>query len=563
MNRSIIGCLLFFLLFFACQPKGPDYASQKSIISDSASVVAAHPLATEAGLKVLQQGGNAVDAAVAVQFALAVTVPRAGNIGGGGFMVASHESEYYALDFREKAPARAFRDMYLDEEGNPIPEKSLEGWLAVGVPGSVAGLWAAHQKLGSLPWSTLLEQAIRLAESGFMITEAEARGLTQRQEVFEKWHPKTSPFLKPNWEAGDRLVQKQLAQTLKEIQSNGRDGFYQGAVAESFAAEMEANGGWITREDLSTYEPVWRAPLVHDYQGYTLIAMPPPSSGGIAVMQMLEMLEPYDVKEMGFHSSASIHLIAEVMQRAFADRARYLGDPDFFPVPMEQLKDSAYLAQHMVNYSPDEHTPSEQIQDRIALVSESLETTHTSIVDAQGNAVSLTTTLNSSYGSKVWVSGGGFLLNNEMDDFSVKPGVPNQFGLVGTEANSVQPGKRMLSSMTPTIVEKEGEVFLVAGAPGGPRIITGTFQVILNVLEFGLPLDSALNAPRFHHQWLPDLLVLEDGFSPAVLDSLSTKGHELKTIGGIARVKAIHRKENGQWIGVGDPRSPDDDVAGY
>jgi len=531
--------------------------------SDSVSVVAAHPLATEAGLAVLRKGGNAVDAAIAVQFALAVTVPRAGNIGGGGFLLASHEGQYYALDYREKAPAKAFRDMYLDSLGNPIPEKSLEGWLASGVPGSVAGLWEAHQKLGKQPWSGLLEEAIRLAEEGFLITEAEAKGLNARQEAFRKYHPEESPFLKKKWRAGDRLVQKDLAQTLRAIQSSGRDGFYEGPVAEAIASEMARNGGWISERDLQNYLAVWRDALVEDYQGYTIIAMPPPSSGGIAVLQMLEMLEPFDLKQMGFQTAASIHLITEVMSRAFADRARYLGDPDFYPVPVTELLDPAYLSGHLANFSAGQHTPSENIQERIPVAAESLETTHTSIVDLDGNAVSVTTTLNSSYGSKVWVPQAGFFLNNEMDDFSVKPGVPNQFGLIGTEANAIAPGKRMLSSMTPMIVEKDGEVILVAGAPGGPRIITGTFQVVLNVLEYDLPLDSAVRAPRFHHQWLPDVLRVEDGFPPEVIGSLRAMGHDLKAIEGIARVKAIHKTPSDKWSGVGDPRSPDDDVAGF
>lgn len=564
----IILCL-HFLLWTGCEYTSAPapLKAVPSLTADHAAIVTAHPLASEVGTEIMRRGGNAIDATIAAQFALAVVCPRAGNIGGGGFMVyRSSGGKAESLDFREKAPAAAQRNMYLDSLGDPIPDKSLFGHLAVGVPGTVAGMEAAHQRYGKFPWDSLLLPAIHLAREGFAITTAEAERLNRYQEDFRRFNADTIPFIKEtSWAAGDTLRQPSLAHTLQRIRLLGSEGFYQGETADYLLAEMQRGGGLISAQDLAAYQAIWRKPLTGRYKDYRVISMPPPSSGGVALLQTLEMIEGRLPENADFQSPAHIHLLVEAERRAYADRARHLGDSDFYPVPVDSLLDSLYLQGRMANFVRNQATESESILSREFRVSmESFETTHISTIDAQGNAVSLTTTLNSNYGSKVWVHGAGFFLNNEMDDFSAKPGVPNQFGLIGAEANAIAPGKRMLSSMSPTIIEKKGDLFLVLGTPGGSTIITSVLQVFLNVAEFSMPLDSAIAAGRFHHQWLPDEIMYEKRkFSPEVLDSLKIMGHQLSDRERIALVKAIHVLPDGRLHAVGDPRNPDDAGAGY
>ncbi|MCB0561549.1 MAG: gamma-glutamyltransferase [Lewinellaceae bacterium] len=563
--------LVFIVLFLSASCKratpGPDYQATKVVTADSAAVVSPHPLATQVGLGVLKKGGNAIDAAVAVQFALAVVYPRAGNIGGGGFMVIrTKDGQAAALDYREKAPLAADRDMYLDSLGNVIDGLSTMGHLAAGVPGTVAGLFEAHKKYGRIrDMKELVQPAIELAERGFRISPTEARRLNGFQEGFRKYNEEPNPFIKDSFQLGDLLVQKRLAETLKQIRDKGAAGFYEGPVAEAIIAEIQSGNGLITMEDLHKYEAKWREPVIGQYDGYRIISMPPSSSGGIALLQMLKMVAPYPLNEYGFHSTRAVHLMVEAERRAYADRAEHLGDSDFYDVPVDSMLSDAYLQARMASFDAAHATVSDSIlAGNFKLLKESFETTHTSVVDAEGNAVSVTTTLNSNYGCKVWVDGAGFFLNNEMDDFSAKPGVPNQFGLVGAEANSIRPEKRMLSSMTPTIVEKEGKLFMVLGAPGGSTIITAVFQVFINVAEFGMGLEEAVNAGRFHHQWLPDAILIEDNaFPDSTKQALEAMGHSFNTVGRMAVIKAIVRLPDGRLQGVGDPRNPDDDAGGY
>ena len=563
--------LLFILIFgsFACKqtPVPPNYDIQKSVVHDSAMVVSPHPLASEVGVNILKQGGNAVDATVAVQFALAVVYPRAGNIGGGGFMLFRQaDGSIDAIDYREKAPGAASRDMYLDAEKNIIDGLSTKGHLASGVPGSVDGLIQAHEKYGSLDFKTIIQPAIDLARKGFKITETEADRFNSFKEAFSEYNTDDSPFIrKGEWMAGHLLVQTNLANTLERIRDQGRAGFYEGQTADYIVAEMESGNGIISKQDLADYQAQWRKPIARLYKDYKIISMPPSSSGGVALLQLMEMVEQYPLAEYGFHSPEAIHLMAEAERRVYADRSQYLGDMDFYPVPIDSLLDSIYLQQRMADFSATEATLSDATAaGDFQLLKESFETTHTSVVDANGNAVSVTTTINSNFGSKVLVHGAGFFLNNEMDDFSAKPGVPNQFGLVGAEANAIQPAKRMLSSMTPTIVEKNGDLYLVLGAPGGSTIITAVFQVMINTMEFGMPLDEAVAAARFHHQWLPDMLTIEkDGFDEATKTALKELGHELREINRMAVIKAVQVLEDGRLHGAGDPRNPDDSAMGY
>ncbi len=555
------------LLLVGCRQEAPaklDYAAEKSAIYTKAAVSGPHPLATAVAEQVLQAGGNAIDAAVAMQFAMAVCYPRAGNLGGGGFLVYRSDSgETSALDYRERAPAAAHRDMYLNEAGEVIEGLSLKGHLAAGVPGTVAGTWEMHQKYGSMEWAALLQPAIDLAAKGFLLSEAEAERLNGYQAAFRAYN-NSGPFIQDTFLLAQRFIQTDLAQTLIRIQEKGRAGFYEGKTAALIVAEMQSGQGLISLEDLAAYRPSWRQPIVKAYRDYRIISMPPSSSGGVALGQILGMLAPYDLSSLGFHSPEAIHLMAEAERRAYADRAEYLGDSDFYPVPVQDLLQDSYLLQRMQDFRTDSSGRSEAVLAGNMLTKETFETTHISIVDSAGNAVSITTTLNGNFGCKVIVDGAGFFLNNEMDDFSAKPGVPNMFGLVGKEANAIAPGKRMLSSMTPTIVEKDGELFLVLGAPGGSTIITAVAQVIVNVVDFGMPIDSAINAARFHHQWLPDQLLIESqGFSAATRQALENKGHSLKEVGRMAVVKAIHRKTDGSLHAAADFRNPDDDVAGW
>lgn len=565
--------LFFFLLgLFSCQqkPTFQGYQIQKSTVADSAVVSTAHPLASEVGLAVLRDGGNAIDAAVAVHLALAVVYPAAGNIGGGGFLVyrSADGQDVAALDFREKAPAKAHRDMYLDAEGNVINGKSTEGHLAAGVPGSVEGCWQMFQKYSKLKnWKRLVQPAIDLAEKGFHITTGEANGLNEYKLGFIKNNTQACAFVKKDtsqaWKAGDLLIQPELAETLKRIRDQGRDGFYRGKTAELVAAEMQRGSGWITAKDMADYHAVWRKPMLGKYRGYDLISMPPPSSGGIALFQLLEMVEPYDLGKMGFHSSEHIHLITEAERRVYADRAKHLGDADFYTVPIANLLDSQYLRQRFANFDPQKATPSSEIEGG-TFAKESPQTTHYSIVDAEGNAVAITTTLNGGYGALTVVGGAGFLLNNEMDDFSAKPGVPNLYGALGGDANAILPGKRPLSSMTPTIVTKDGQLFMVVGTPGGTTIITSVFQVITNVIDFKMNMTEATHAKRFHSQWYPDELYLEKGAAnEATRKKLQGMGHKIVEWSGIGLVESIMRRQDGKLEGVADNRAEDDAVLGY
>jgi len=530
-----------------------------------AAVVCAHPEASHVGVAVMKAGGNAVDAAVAVQFALAVVYPNAGNIGGGGFMVyRGKRGESDALDYREKAPGNASRDMYLDGKGNPVTDKSLLGALASGVPGSVDGMIKAHNKYGKLKWKKDVQPAIDLAEKGFRVTAQQASELNRHKAGFLKYNRKPVAFVKDEeWKEGDLLKQPELAVTLKLIRDKGRAGFYEGPVAAAIVASMSHTSGVITQKDLKDYNSVWRKPVSGKYRGYTVISMPPPSSGGIALVTMLKQVGNYPLKDWGFQRDSTVQLMVEVERRAYADRASYLGDPDFFKVPQTALLDSNYIQSRVKGLSFAAATPSSEIKPGTLPPYESEQTTHYSIVDEEGNAVSVTTTLNGSYGSLVVVEGGGFILNNEMDDFSVKPGSPNMYGLIGGEANSIYPGKRMLSSMTPTIIEKDGKLLMVVGTPGGSTIITSVFQTILNVLAFGQDMQSAVAAPRFHHQWLPDEVAVEKGaISPATRTYLESKGYKLKERGSIGRVDAILVKPDGVLETGADPRG-NDTAAGY
>jgi len=571
--RYLLSLSLIFSLFFhSCQQSvpvsdEPIYEIDKNITEDSAMVVSAHPLASDVGAEILAKGGNAIDAVIAVQFALAVVYPRAGNIGGGGFMVIRQaDGKIDALDYREKAPAAASRDMYLDSAKNVVQGLSTIGHLASGVPGTVAGMWDAHQKYGHLEWSELVHPAYELAKNGFQLSISEAERLSRFQSSFEEYNTAENVFTKQDtFLKGFNLVQSELAATLKLIETQGKDGFYQGKTAELLVKEMERGEGIITLEDLANYDTKWREPITADYKNYRLISMPPSSSGGIAVAQMLKMIEDYPLSDYGFHTPESVHLMAEVERRAFADRSKHLGDSDFYDVPVEELLSNQYLKERMADYDDYSPTPSDSIAGgAFEMTLESFETTHTSIVDAEGNAVSVTTTLNSNFGSKVVVGGAGFFMNNEMDDFSSKPGIPNQFGLVGAEANAIQPNKRMLSSMTPSIVEKDGKLFMVVGAPGGSTIITAVFQTIINVIEFDMDLNDAVQAGRFHHQWRPDEIWIEKSSFPSVVkDSLEARGYNFRELERMAIIKAIEVLPNGDLNGVGDVRNPDDDAEGF
>ena len=521
-------------------------------------VVADQALATEAGVSVLRDGGNAVDAAVATAFALAVVLPSAGNIGGGGFMVAHVGGQAYALDFRESAPAAASRDMYLDAKGQ-TGDRSVTGHLAAGVPGSVAGLWAAHEKLGSKPWASLVAPAIALAEEGWVVDDYAAAVIEEEAERLARFPASAALYLpggKP-LAVGARLKNAELARTLRRIAERGRVGFYTGETADLIVAEMKRGRGLVTAEDLEGYQPKWRAPITFRYRDRDIISMPPPSSGGLTLALIAGQLSEYSLQELGWHTARAVHLQAEAMRRAFAVRNEVLGDPDFVTIDEVGLLSPAFAARLRSTIAPDRATPSNEVSGRPA-GAESRHTTHFSVTDGKGNAVALTTTINGWYGSAVTVQGAGFLLNNEMDDFAAKPGTPNMYGLVQGEANAIAPGKRMLSAMTPTIVlDTDRTPMIVTGASGGPFIITTVFQAISNRLDYGLGVSALMQAPRIHHQHLPDALHLEkNGFDDAEVQALQQLGHEVRFFerpdGG--SIGATIERRGGRWYGQSDPR---------
>lgn len=541
---------------------GVGKSSPRGVIASKGMVVTAHPEASRIGVEILEKGGNAVDAAVAVEFALAVCYPNAGNIGGGGFMVIRlNNGTTRALDYRETAPVKASRNMFLDVDGNVVEKSSLYTHLAAGVPGTVDGMIKVHSEYGYTSFFELIQPAIELAEKGFPLTKKQANELNQLREEFLRLNTSPPAFVKTaHWVAGDTLRQLDLAATLKLIRDFGRDGFYGGENADKIIKEMKKGNGIITYEDLQNYSSVWRTPVEGFYRDYKVISVGPPSSGGVALLQLLKMLEPFDIKKSGFQTAATVHLMVEAERRVYADRSKHLGDPAFYKVPLQQILDTDYIKLRMADFDSEKATSSQNISAGNILSAESSETTHYSIVDKDRNAVAATTTINNSYGSRIVVEGAGFLLNNEMDDFSIKPGEPNMYGLLGGEANSIAPGKRMLSSMTPAIIEKNGKLFMVVGSPGGATIITTVFQTILNVIDHGMTMQQAVSAHRFHHQWLPDEIVYEvDGIDPEVIKSLEKKGHYLKTRSSIGRVDAILVLPDGNLEGGADKRG--DDIA--
>jgi len=538
------------------------YVGSKKVVCENGAVVSAHPLASKVGVEILKQGGNAVDAAIATQLALAVVYPNAGNLGGGGFLVARlNDGQLLALDYREMAPASASRDMYLDKDGNPMLNNSQNGHLSSGVPGTVAGLFASY-KYAKLPFEKLIQPAIDLAEKGFTISESEARSFNALQKDLKKYNSVMPVFVKDHWKAGDTLVQKELANTLKRIKAKGQSGFYEGETAQLIVEEMKRGNGIITLNDLKNYQAKSRVPLTFDYKGYKVVGMPMPSSGGLLLNQMMKMVEDRNIDQMGFLTAQSIQLMTEVERRAYADRARYMGDADFYKVPVATLTSDAYLKERMKSYEPTKATPSSTIQPGAISGYESEETTHLSVLDKDGNAVAVTTTLNNSYGSRTVVGGAGFFLNDEMDDFSIKPGTPNMYGAVGGEANAIQPGKRMLSSMAPTIVLKDNKPFLVVGTPGGTTIPTSVFQTIIDIIEFNMNTEDAVWKPKFHHQWLPDEIAMEKGIPDEVQNALRKMGYKLSLRGGIGRTEVIKVLTNKKIEAVADNRG-DDSAEGY
>ena len=567
--------LLSLLVLISCQPQDTANTTTSGtlkrttgVMADSAMVVSAHPLASQIGVDILKKGGNAIDAAIGVQFALQVVFPEAGNIGGGGFaVIRMNDGTISSLDFREKAPRSADRDMYLDDEDKVIPNLSRVGHLAAGVPGSVAGMWALHQKHGSLPWADLVNPAMELSYHGYKITELGASNFNRFQELFAEVNAPYTPWMvkEGGWQAGDSVIQRELAATFGQIRENGRDGFYKGIVANQIVKEMQRGGGLITHQDLERYQAVWRTPVTANYRGYEVISMPPPSSGGVALIQLLKGAAMHDIQALGHNTANTIHLMTELERRVYADRATHLGDPDFYDVPTSMLLSDDYNQQRFGSISMELKTASQEIKEGAVDIIESTETTHFSVVDKEGNAVSITTTLNGYYGCKVVVTGAGFFLNNEMDDFSAKPGVPNMFGLVGAEANAIAPEKRMLSSMTPTIVAKDDQLFMVNGTPGGSTIITSVFQTIMNVIDHDMTMQESVNAARIHSQWLPDSIYIEpNALTKAVRDGLAEKGHGISSRErSMGKIDAILVNPDGTLEGAADVKRGDDTAIGY
>lgn len=567
MRKTAVFFFLFFV--FSCNTTKHSvsidsfrYTGTKKFVGKNGAVVSAHPLASKVGVEIMKAGGNAIDAAIATQLALAVLYPGAGNIGGGGFMIARLKNgELLALDYREAAPSGAGRDMYLDRDGNVIKGKSVNGHLSSGVPGTIAGLFESSQ-YGKLSFKKLIQPAIDLAENGFAISEREAASLNGIQDDLNEYNTTPSAFQKKEkWKKGDTLVQKDLANTLKRIRDKGAKGFYEGRTAQLIVEEMKRGNGILTMDDLKNYKAKWRTPHTFNYKGYTVVGMPMPSSGGTLLHQMMKMVEDQPLPSYGFLSPKSVQLMTEVERRAYADRAEYMGDADFYRVPQEQITSDNYLKDRMKDYKPDVAGNSQQIKPGV-LPKESEQTTHLSVIDDEGNAVSVTTTLNNSYGSKTVVGGAGFFLNDEMDDFSAKPGVPNIYGAVGGEANAIAPGKRMLSSMAPTIVLQNNKPFLVVGTPGGTTIPTSVFQTIIDIIDFKMSTEDAVYKPKFHHQWVPDQIDVEKIFPKETRTVLEKMGYKIVERGGIGRTEVIRVLTDGSFEAVADNRG-DDAAEGY
>ncbi|PHQ28501.1 gamma-glutamyltransferase [Leeuwenhoekiella nanhaiensis] len=578
MNFKLLKPLGFILTFIlvlnSCKTEQKQPRSiQRGKLADSIMVVSAREEASRIGAEILKQGGNAFDALIGVDMALNVAYPFAGSLGGGGFMVyRKANGEIGSIDYREKAPIAATHDMYLDENGDAIASLSREGALAVGVPGTIAGMFAIHEKLGSMPMAEILEPVIALAEKGYVVTENQWNRYRNYAAVFDSINGmetlysvgfRESDSLKVK--AGDTIKNPVLAATLRRIAQNGKSEFYEGETAQKLVNFMQKHGGIITLEDLKNYEAVWRRPIVSSYKNLKIIGMPPPSSGGVCLAQIFKMIEPYKLSTYGHNSLKSIQVITEAERRAYADRSFFLGDPDFNDIPIETLISTEYATERMENFSFKQATPSSEVEHGVIPGYESMETTHFSIVDQYGNAVALTTTLNGAYGSKLYADELGFFLNNEMDDFSVKPGVPNMFGLIGAAANKIEPQKRMLSSMTPTIVEKDGKLWMTVGTPGGSTIITSVLQTILNVADFEMGMQEAVDAPRFHHQWLPDVVTFEPNtFGKSLLDSLAAKGYQIRQENSVilGKVDGVLVLPDGTLEGGADRRG-DDTAVGY